>query len=461
MHRKRAGRMAVPLAISLCAALLAVFAPAAQPRDERAHGLRSLQTTTSSTADALPALGASGRASAATATWCGTPTPVDLAPNAVAGHPVHWIYAIPSDGADRLATVANQMQTDAEEVDAWWRREDPARTPRNDIAQLPCGLQLDLSSIRMQLSGGQLLGPEGRFGAIFGALGTASFTSPFTKYMVYYDGPVADAEICGQAASSPTGQGLAIVFVQACTGVSTAAVAAHELLHTLGAVPNGAPHNCPTPDDGHTCDTPSDIMHPFLDDSTLSSKLLDPGRDDYYGHAAGVTDAQDAPWLVQLDRQAPFTVSISGPGRVSSNVPGLLCTQTCTTTWNTGTPLSLSATPGAGSKLIRWSGACGGAGGCNVAAQGTTVSALFGPIVFRLRVAVSGRGTVRSSRSGLTCRPRCSASFPSFTPVRITAAPAKGWRFRSWAGACRGNKRSCTLPMTAATSARAVFVRAR
>ena len=460
MPRTLVSRTVAPAAIAVGSALLAVLAPAAQPRDAApSHGLRHVQTTTAADADTLPALGVGRRAAA---TWCGAATRIDLVPNTVAGHPIHWIYVLPSDGGDRLAEVASRMQTDAEEVDAWWRREDPARAPRNDLTQLSCGVQLDLSSVRMQLSGAQLSGTDGRFGAIFGGLGTASFGSQFTKYMVYYDGPVADSDICGQAASSPTGVGLAIVYVQACVGVSTAAVAAHELLHTLGAVPDGAPHNCPSPDDGHTCDTESDIMHPFIDDAPLSAKVLDSGRDDYYGHSTGRTDAQDAPWLVQLDRQAPFTVSIAGPGQVSANIPGLQCAQTCTTTWNAGTPLALDATPGTGSKLVRWSGACSGAGACNVAVgQSAPVSAVFGPLVFRLRVAVAGRGTVRSSRSGLTCRPRCSATFPSFVPVRLTATPARGWRFRSWAGACRGRSRSCTVPMTAGANARAVFVRVR
>jgi hypothetical protein len=193
----------------------------------------------------------------------------------------------------------------------------------------------------------------------------------------------------------------------------------------------------------------------------LSSKLLDPGRDDYYGHSAGFGDSQDAPWLVHVDRQQPFTVTISGPGSVQSDVPGLQCSQSCTTTWNAGTRLNLSAVPSAGMKLVRWGGSCAGAGGCSVVTNpGAAVNALFAPLVFRLTVNVSGRGSVRSSRSGITCRPRCSASFPSHTPVRLTATPARGWRFRSWAGACRGRGRSCTVPMTAVTSARAIFVRA-
>jgi hypothetical protein len=170
---------------------------------------------------------------------------------------------------------------------------------------------------------------------------------------------------------------------------------------------------------------------------------------------------QDSPWLVQQDRQVPFAVTVAGAGTVVSDVPGLDCGQTCTTTWNASTPLALTGVPGAGSKFVRWTGACTGASTCRVTVgSGATVTALFAPLVFRLTVAVSGQGTVRSSRSGITCRPRCSAAFPSYLPLGLTATPAKGWRFRSWAGACRGTRRTCTVPMTAATRARAVFVRA-
>jgi hypothetical protein len=271
---------------------------------------------------------------------------------------------------------------------------------------------------------------------------------------------VTDSDICGQGGSDSSGLGLAVMYVQACVGVSTAAVVAHELLHTFGAVPDRAPHNCPAPNDGHTCDSTLDLLYPFTDETPLSGRGLDPGRDDYYGHAGSWPDVQDSPWLIHLDRQQPFTVTISGPGQVSANVPGLQCAQTCTTTWNANTPLSLTATPPAGNKLVRWGGSCAGAGPCSVVAgQGAAVSALFAPIVFRLTVSVGGRGTVRSLRSGITCRPRCSASFLSHVPVRLTATPAKGWKFRSWAGACRGKPRTCTLPLTAATSARAIFVR--
>ena len=422
-----------------------------------AHDL-GLDTVAGVSAGALPT---DRRPALASATWCGTSSPVDLTPNVLAGAPVHWIYATPSDGQDRLSTFASAMQTDAESIDAWWRSQDSTRAPRNDLAQFTCGAQLDVSTMRMTFSSLELTPFVGRWEKLFTALNGAGFRSRFTKYLIYYDGPVAEENICGQGGGDASGFGYAVVYTQACPGISTAAVAAHELLHTMAAVPSGAPNLCPPEAGAHTCDDFNDIMFPVVGEAVaLSAKVLDPGRNDYYGHASGFTDAQDSAWLVQLDRQVPFTVTISGPGQVQGDVPGLQCTTTCTTTWNTDTQLALSATPGAGAKLVRWSGGCGGASACNVTlAPGGSVSALFAPIVYRLTVSVGGRGTVRTSRPGITCRPRCSAAFPSYVPLRLTAKPAKGWRFRAWSGACRGWRPNCTVPMTAATRARAVFGR--
>ena len=88
------------------------------------------------------------------------------------------------------------------------------------------------------------------------------------------------------------------------------------------------------------------------------------------------------------------------------------------------------------------------------------MSAFFAPASFRLTVVVSGKGTVRSVRSGIACRPRGSSAFASYVSVRLNATPAKGWKLRSWSGACKGSKATCTVPMSAVTRARATFVRA-
>jgi hypothetical protein len=405
------------------------------------------------TADELPKV---RTPAAAAATWCGVATERDRTPNVVAGHTVHWLYVTPLNEPDRVSTLANVMQTDAEAIDAWWRREDATRTPRNDLTQLSCGAQLDLASLRFQAPASQFFGDFG-FGQIFGQLEGDGFDSPFTKYVVYYDGPVPSSElnVCGRGGGDDNGIGLAVVYVRACLGVSTAAVLAHEVVHTLGAVSDAAPGAC----DGHVCGNPNDLMSPNIGGEPLELKVLDAGRDDYYGHAGLFVDIQDTPWLVQLDRQRQLRLNVTGPGSVVADVPGLECAGSCTTTWNANTRLTLSATAAGGSRLVRWSGACRG-GTCAVTVgTGTTVGVLFAPRVFRLSVGVAGRGQVRAPR-GIACRPRCSASLPSYVPARLTAAPARGWKLRRWTGACRGKKPTCTVPMTKQTSARAVFVRA-
>lgn len=446
-------RLAVTLAAALLAGALAaaVVSPAGAEAGIEAHDVTA--------ADVAPF--AALAAPVAQTAWCGTASSTDRAPNLVAGNPVHWVYIIPSDGGDNLAGLASTMQSDAEQVDAWWRREDPTRAPRNDITTFSCGTQLDITTLRMTLTSAQLTPLAGRFSAIVDALGRNGLGSSFTKYAVYYDGPTGDDNVCGQGGSNSAGFGVAVMYVRSCAGVSTAAVAAHEILHTLGAVPGAAPNDCDGEASGHTCDDQSDVMYPSIGDGeSLSSKILDPGRNDYYGHSGGWTDAQDSAWLVRLDAQVPFAVNISGPGSVAADVPGLLCAASCSTTWNNGQRIALTATPGAGSKLVRWSGGCTGASVCalNVGA-GSTVTALFAPASFRLAVSINGRGTVRAPAARITCRPRCAASVSSYVPVRLTAAPLKGWKLRSWGGACKGSKRTCTVPMTAVTNVRAVFVR--
>jgi Divergent InlB B-repeat domain len=391
-------------------------------------------------------------------TWCGSSTQNDLSPNAVAGHPAHWIYAIPSDGQDRLASIASTMQTDAETIAGWWQGQDASREPRNDLVQLSCGTQLDVSALRLQHSSSQLSPLDDRFATIVADAASAGFSSRFVKYVVYYDGP-APSNVCGQGGGFPDGVGYAIVYLQTCQPVPSSVVAIHELVHAYGAVPAGAPHMCPAPNTGHVCDAQHDLMYPTVDGTPLSGLTLDAGRDDYYGHSGGWFDVQDSPWLVQRDRQAPLALSVTGSGTVVSDVPGLQCNQTCTTTWNADTNLVLTATPGSGAKFVRWGGACSGSFSCSIHTSATgAVTALFAPLRYRLSVAVSGKGTVRTS-SATSCARRCTSAVPSFTSLRLTARPAKGWHLKTWGGSCRGKRSTCTVPMSADTAVRAIFAR--
>ena len=59
-----------------------------------------------------------------------------------------------------------------------------------------------------------------------------------------------------------------------------------------------------------------------------------------------------------------LNVSIAGPGTVSGS--GINCPTTCSQGYLQGTPVTLSATPGAGSLFDGWAGACSGTGACSV-----------------------------------------------------------------------------------------------
>lgn len=170
---------------------------------------------------------------------------------------------------------------------------------------------------------------------------------------------------CGEGAGE-----YALVYVQSCStnvgdGGSGAAVAAHELLHSLGAVQSAAKHECPAPDTQHACDSSYDVMYPYIS-GPIDSLFLDVGRDDYYG-VGGAFDVRKSPWLARLDVPArPVNVSTLGSGRVVSDAGGIDCPGACATSQEQGLLVMLTAKPQKGSRFAGWSGACRGRGKCYV-----------------------------------------------------------------------------------------------
>ena len=162
---------------ALVAVLACVLTAAAGPGHASAHALRRSTST-------VEPVGVSAVPAATAAAWCGSSATADRAPNVVAGNPIHWVYLIPSDGADNLGSVAPVMQSDAEQIDAWWRGQDSTRAPRNDVATFPCAAQLDITTVRSSRPGSQLAPLDGRFSIIVDALEQAGLTSQFTKNLV-------------------------------------------------------------------------------------------------------------------------------------------------------------------------------------------------------------------------------------------------------------------------------------
>jgi hypothetical protein len=335
-------------------------------------------------------------AASAAVQWCGTDqVGSDRIPDTPAGAQVHVAYAIPSDGANRFAQLASPFASDMAAIDSWWRAQDPSRAPRFDLFPFPgCepGFgQLDISFVRLPGTAEHYnqASPSSLAREIYTDVRAApfSFINGNKRYLVIYDGPAERQNMaCGIA--YPT-FGFALVFLQpprGCVPIDLGAghwiamVLAHELVHALGALPSGAPHACPG-DPGHPCDDPTDVIYgPPEPQLPLSSVFLDPGHDDYYGHSGRWFDVQDSPWLVHVG--APlFSVSttLSGPGAVASDLPGISCPPACQADYQQGTAVKLTAYAADGYEFASWGGGCtGSTRTCTVTAnRATSLTATF------------------------------------------------------------------------------------
>jgi Divergent InlB B-repeat domain len=199
---------------------------------------------------------------------------------------------------------------------------------------------------------------------------------------------------------------------------------------------------------------------------TLTATAGDGQRFTGWGGACSGTSTCDVTMDVAKSVTATFagqvrlTVSVDASrasGSVVSEPAGISCPGTCTATFDAGQAVKLVATPGNGSRLDGWGGACSGTASCNVVPDGTkTVSATFGRANRTLAVSVGGRGSVSSTPAGIACPGRCSRAFAADSVVALKAKPAAGYRFSGWTGACRG-KGACSVKLANDASVRATF----
>jgi Divergent InlB B-repeat domain len=157
-----------------------------------------------------------------------------------------------------------------------------------------------------------------------------------------------------------------------------------------------------------------------------------------------------------------LTVSKSGAGSgtVTSSPAGINCGTACAASYVTGTPVTLTATPAAGSTFTGWTGGgCSGTGTCLVTmTAATTVTAGFVVQSFALTVnkTGTGTGTVTSAPTGINCGATCVFSYSFNTQVTLTPTAATGSTFTGWSGACTGTG-SCVVTMNAAKTVTANF----
>ncbi|MFQ5426720.1 MAG: hypothetical protein ACE5EV_06545 [Gaiellales bacterium] len=299
----------------------------------------------------LAIVAAPGAHAGTAAGYCGDATTdnhPDTGPDALKWTIVH---AFPSDVASAFAQLAPGIVVDVFAIDQFFKSQDPTRAPRWDFASFPgCPTtfgQLDMVTV-------QLPNPQAFYQAdgttldgITDGLEALGVTDdPTKKHLVYYQGAVDNQQKCGEGNSGVRDGGtnaIAAVYLGACgavvgTGTSGAAItAAHEMVHQLNVLPvplpsPGPPNVCSivspvnnAGDDGHPCDSVQDLMFPVgMPGDTLQTRILDVGRDDYWGHAGSWSDAQDSLFLSHLDSAdvtapgAPKRFTATGQGDVAT-----------------------------------------------------------------------------------------------------------------------------------------------
>lgn len=169
-----------------------------------------------------------------------------------------------------------------------------------------------------------------------------------------------------------------------------------------------------------------------------------------------------------FDVSGPDTFSLrvskfgSGSGTVTAD--GINCGSDCTQNYNSGTSVTLTATPASGSVFAGWVEDCSGTGSCAFNMTGNhSVTATFNlaPLVtFPLTVTKTGTGSGTVTVNDVDSGSSFSASYPSGTTVDLMATAASGSTFAGWgAGACApfGHYLFCDVWMTTARSVTAVF----
>jgi uncharacterized delta-60 repeat protein len=153
----------------------------------------------------------------------------------------------------------------------------------------------------------------------------------------------------------------------------------------------------------------------------------------------------------------------NGSGVVTSSPAGIDCGTTCTETFAEVVPVTLTATPAAGSLFTGWQGGegCSGTtGSCEVVM--TSDQSLTATFTLAERLTVTkpgrGRGKVTSTPAGIQCGSSCAHAYAYGTSVTLTASPAANSTFKGWSGACSGTG-SCRVTMKQARSTEATFAR--
>jgi LmbE family N-acetylglucosaminyl deacetylase len=178
-----------------------------------------------------------------------------------------------------------------------------------------------------------------------------------------------------------------------------------------------------------------------------------------------MSQARSATARFDLEQHAlTVTKGGSGTGTVTSAPAGISCGAACSASFDHGTLVKLTGTPGPNSEPVAWE-SCPGAVNASNQCEVTMSAAKAASAVFDLEShsltvtkSGSGAGTVTSSPAGINCGAKCASSFSHGALVKLTGASGAGSKAVTWSGCDKVNAAGeCEVAMSAAKAVTAVF----
>jgi hypothetical protein len=160
---------------------------------------------------------------------------------------------------------------------------------------------------------------------------------------------------------------------------------------------------------------------------------------------------------VSADFASPVTVTVTGPGTVTSMPAGINCpSSACNADFPARTLVTLTAAAATSDAFNGWSGDCSGLSStCTLNMNGAkSVGAQFVDH-FTLSTTFTGSGSavLTSSPAGINCGATCSAQFPVGTAVTLTISPAASTYLVNWGvSGCQNYMTACQLTMNSNVS---------
>ncbi|MGE5282508.1 MAG: InlB B-repeat-containing protein [Chloroflexota bacterium] len=155
----------------------------------------------------------------------------------------------------------------------------------------------------------------------------------------------------------------------------------------------------------------------------------------------------------------------TGAGSVQSVPGGIACPGDCAEAYVFKTPVTLVATPAAGSEFDHWSGGgCYGTGPCerkiNSDRKVNAVFTAIGTRTLTVNLAGSGSGTVIGKPTGtLSCTQSCSTEVDASVKVGLHASASPGSTFAGWSGEGCAGTGACKVLMNEARNVTAHFAK--